>query len=76
MPDVFWEQVDLHAGVRAVGEIEPLAAPMHRPIVGRRRHIREHRGVDIVGENALEYEMIERRVKGGSRVNRGDHKIE
>ena len=38
----------------AVGEIVTLAAAVHRPIVGRRRHIGEHRGVDVVGENAVE----------------------
>ena len=48
--DVFGKQVDLHPRVGAVGEIVALAAAVHRPVVGRLRHVGEHRRIDVVRE--------------------------
>jgi hypothetical protein len=52
--------------VGAVGQIVALAAAVHRPIVGRLRHVGEHRGIDVVRKDAVEDEVIERRLVAGA----------
>ena len=41
-------------------EIVALAAAVHRPVVARLRHQREHLRVDVVGKHVVEFEMEER----------------
>ena len=71
MADIFGKQIDLHPRMGAVGEIVPLAAAVHRPVVGRLRHIGEHQRIDVVGEDALEDKMRERRVGQDRGIDRG-----
>ena len=60
--DVFREQVDLHARMRAVGEIVAFAAAVHRPVIGRIGLQRENLRIDIIGEYLVELEVEERLV--------------
>jgi len=75
MADIFREQVDLDARMRAVGEIVALAAAVHRPIVRRFRHIGDNGGVDVVRKDAVEHEMIKWSLKSRRRIHRRGDEI-
>jgi hypothetical protein len=58
--------------VGAVGEIVALTATMHRPVVGRLRHQREHLRIDVGRKHPVEFEMEERlvhRTRGADRLH-------
>ena len=73
--DIFRKHVDLHPRMGAVGEIVALAAAVHRPVVGGIRHVGQHGVVDVVGEDPVEHQVIERRIGSRRRVHRGDNEI-
>ena len=60
--NVFGKQVDFDPRMGSVLEVMCLAPPRHGTVIGRHRHRRQHGVVDVVGENAVEYEVVERRV--------------
>ena len=68
--DVFRKKIDLDPRMGAIGEVMAFAAAVHRPVVRRLRHVGEHQRVDIVGKDAVEYEMGERRVGRGRGIDR------
>ena len=68
----FGKQVDLHPCRRAVLANVALVAPGQRPVVGRVRHVGDHRGVDVVGKHAVKLEMKERRLDRAARPDVGD----
>src|SRR5579875_2082822 len=68
--DIFGEEVDLDARMRAVGKIVPLAAPVHGPIVARDRHEREHPRIDVLRKDPVEFEMVERLLHRPRRLDR------
>jgi len=68
--NVFGEQIDLDPGVSPVLEVMSLAASRHGTVVGCHRHRRQHGVVDVVREDAVEHEVVERRLAGTAGVYR------
>jgi hypothetical protein len=77
MANVFGEKIDLRAGRFSIGPAAAhLAFAGHRPVILADWHCFEHLRVKIIGKNAVELQVMERRIICGRPSYRVDDELD
>jgi hypothetical protein len=61
--------------MRAIGEVVLFAAAVHGPIIPCLRQIGQHSGIDFIGKDAVEHQVVEWRIGIACRIHRRDEEI-